>query len=211
MLAYVVSGAVGGWWIRRSAAPLHASWIDEAQVLAEAFEIPGAIAVVESKAVTMPMVCGLWRSVIVMPPGAAEWSDERRRVVVLHELAHIKRRDCLTQMLAQIVCAVYWFNPIVWLAARRLRAERERACDDFVLAAGEKGPDYAAHLLDIAQTVRQGRVPALVGLAMARPSQLEGRLLAILDPAIRRSSTLHTRLASIGFVLLIAVPVDPCG
>jgi len=207
VLAFVIVGAVGTWWIRRYSIPLQAAWVDEAHVLAEAFEINGSIAFVESKAVTMPMVCGVWRPLIVMPHSATEWTDERRRVVVLHELAHVKRRDCLTQALAYLVCAVYWFNPIVWLAARRLRAERERACDDFVLSAGEKGSDYAAHLLDIAQTMRHRRRPALVGLAMARPSQLEGRLLAILDPAIRRSSTLHTRLALLGCVLLVTLPV----
>ena len=206
VLAFVISGLIGTWWIRRSAAPLKATWVDEAHVLAEAFEIGGSIAVVESHAVTMPMVCGVWRPLIVMPQSATEWTEERRRVVVLHELAHIKRRDCLTQVLAHIVCAVYWFNPIVWVAARRLRAERERACDDFVLAAGEKGSDYAAHLLDIARAMRLRRAP-LVGLAMARPSQLEGRLLAILDPAIRRSSTIRTRLALLGLVALITLPV----
>jgi HEAT repeat protein len=207
VLAYVVIGALGAWMLRRSATPVDAPWVDEARVLAEALEVGGTINVVESKKVKMPMVCGLWHSLIVVPPGTGEWSDERRRVVVLHELAHIKRRDCLTQAVAQVVCAVYWFNPLVWLAARRLRVERERACDDFVLAAGEKSADYAAHLLDIAQTVRQERAYAIAGLAMARPSQLEGRLLAILNPAIRRSSALHTRLASLGLVLLVTVLV----
>ena len=207
ILAYLISGAIGAWWIRRSAAVVEGPWVDEAQTLAEAFEIPGPIAVAESASVTMPIVCGVWRPAIVMPADAAQWSDERRRVVVLHELAHIKRRDCLTQSLAQLVCAAYWFNPIVWLAARRMRAERERACDDFVLAAGEKGPDYAAHLLDIAKMAQHRRMSAAVGLAMARPSQLEGRLLAILNPAIRRSSTLYTRVASLAFVLLVTVPI----
>jgi HEAT repeat protein/beta-lactamase regulating signal transducer with metallopeptidase domain len=207
VLAYAFSGAVGAWLLRRSATPVHAPWVDEAQTLAEVFEIAGAIKIVESKAIAMPMVSGVWNPLIVVPPSASDWSDERRRVVVLHELAHIKRRDCLTQVVAQVVCSVYWFNPIVWLAARRLRVERERACDDFVLAAGEKGADYAAHLLDIAQTVRHGRAPAFAGLAMARPSQLEGRLLAILNPAIRRSSALHTRLASLGLVLAVTLPV----
>jgi len=207
ILAYAICGAIGAWWIRRSAAVVEAPWVDEAQTLAEAFEIPGPVVVAESASVTMPIVCGIWRPLIVMPADAAQWSEERRRVVVLHELAHIKRRDCLTQSLAQLVCAAYWFNPIVWLAARRMHAERERACDDFVLAAGEKGPDYAAHLLDIAKTAQHRRIAPLVGLAMARPSQLEGRLLAILDPKIRRSSTLYTRVASLAFVLLIAVPV----
>jgi beta-lactamase regulating signal transducer with metallopeptidase domain len=207
ILAYAISGAVGAWWIRRSAAVIDAPWVDEAQTLAEVFEIPGPVVVAESASVTMPIVCGVWRPSIVVPADAAHWSEERRRVVVLHELAHIKRRDCLTQSMAQLVCAAYWFNPIVWLAARRMRAERERACDDFVLAAGEKGPDYAAHLLDMARTARHRRMSPVVGLAMARPSQLEGRLLAILDPAIRRSTTLYTRVASLAFVLLVAVPV----
>jgi HEAT repeat protein/beta-lactamase regulating signal transducer with metallopeptidase domain len=207
VLAYAFSGAVGAWLLRRSATPVHAPWVDEAQTLGEVFEIAGAITIVESKAIAMPMVCGIWRPVIAVPPSASEWSDERRRVVVLHELAHIKRRDCLMHVVAQIVCAMYWFNPIVWLAARRLRVERERACDDFVLAAGEKSADYAAHLLDIAQAMRQDRVPAIAGLAMARPSQLEGRLLAILNPAIRRSSALHTRLAALGLVLVVTLPV----
>jgi beta-lactamase regulating signal transducer with metallopeptidase domain len=207
VLAYAFVGAVGAWLLRRSATPVHAPWVEEAQTLAEVFEIAGVFKVVESKAVAMPMVCGVWHPLIVVPPTASEWSNERRRVVMLHELAHIKRRDCLTQAVAQIVCAVYWFNPIVWLAARRLRVERERACDDFVLAAGEKGADYAAHLLDIAQTVRHDRAPAMAGLAMARPSQLEGRLLAILNPAIRRSSALHTRLAAMALVLVVTLPV----
>jgi HEAT repeat protein/beta-lactamase regulating signal transducer with metallopeptidase domain len=207
VLAFVISGSIGTWWIRRSAEPLKETWVDEAHVLAEAFEINGSITVVESPVVTMPMVCGVWRPLIVMPQSAKQWTEERRRVVVLHELAHIKRRDCLTQALAHVVCAAYWFNPIVWLAARRLRAERERACDDFVLAAGEKGADYAAHLLDIARAMRHRRIPALVGLAMARPTQLEGRLLAILDPAIRRSATIRARLALLGLVLLITLPV----
>ena len=124
VLAYAFSGAVGAWLLRRAATPIHAAWVEEAQTLAEVFEIPGVVQVVESKVIAMPMVCGTWRPLIVVPPSAHEWSDDRRRVVVLHELAHIKRRDCLTQAIAQVVCAVYWFNPIVWLALRRLRVAR---------------------------------------------------------------------------------------
>ena len=207
VLAYAACGAAGAWWIRRSATRIQAPWVEEALVLAEAFDVGRAIDIVESGLVPMPVVCGLWHPLIVMPRSAKDWSDERRRVVVLHELAHIKRRDCLIQTVAHMVCAAYWFNPMVWVAARQLRVERERACDDFVLAAGEKGPDYAAHLLEMARGSGRNRMPVFACLAMARPSQLEGRLLAILDPGVRRSSALRTRLALVGLALLLTLPV----
>src|SRR6185503_12449308 len=98
------------------------------------------------------------------------------------ELAHVVRHDCLTQLLAAVACAVYWFHPGVWWAARRLRVERELACDDRVLASGTPAPDYAAHLLDLAYALGRTRTPVLA-VSMARPPQLEGRMLAVLDTA----------------------------
>ena len=125
---------------------------DEARELAEAMAIAAPIAVVESAATSMPLVCGVWRPRIVLPARRrASGPTSGATSSSLHELAHIKRRDCLTQAIAQVVCALYWFNPLAWIAARRLRVERERACDDFVLAAGIRGSDYANHLLGIAQ------------------------------------------------------------
>jgi HEAT repeat protein len=99
-------------------------------------------------------------------------------------------------MLAQITCALYWFNPLAWVAARHLRTERERACDDLVLAAGTPGPDYADQLLEIARVMRGGRFPGVfagASLAMAQRSQLEGRLMAILDPTVPRSGVSRFR------------------
>ena len=131
-----------------------------------------------------------------MPADADAWPVERLRIVLLHELAHVKRRDCLTHLLAQAACAVYWFNPLAWMAARQARAERERACDDLVLAAGTRGSDYAEELLQIARVMRSGRFPAVLAgatLAMAHRSQLEGRLMAILDPRIPRRGLTRLR------------------
>ncbi len=79
------------------------------------------------------MTCGAWHPVLLLPDAAENWPLERRRVVLLHELAHIKRLDWLTQTLAYIAGSLHWFNPLVWLAARRMRVEREQACDDLVL------------------------------------------------------------------------------
>ena len=64
-----------------------------------------------------------------------QWTAERRRAVLVHELAHIRRADCRVQRVTQLACAIYWFNPLIWIAARHLRSERERACDDEVLRA----------------------------------------------------------------------------
>ncbi|HEY5914980.1 MAG TPA: M56 family metallopeptidase [Verrucomicrobiae bacterium] len=133
----------------------------------------------------MPVTWGWWRPVVLLPAGADQWLPERRRVVLLHELAHVKRWDCLTQMIARVACAVYWFNPFVWVAARRMCVERERACDDLVLNGGCRASDYAAHLVEIARSFH--RVPQVAAIAMARSSHLQGRIAAIVDASrVRR-------------------------
>ncbi|MFL5393378.1 MAG: M56 family metallopeptidase [Myxococcales bacterium] len=129
----------------------------------------------------MPFTYGIARPVIVLPESADAWPTDRRRSVLLHELAHIRRRDLVTNAVVQLACAVYWFHPLVRLAARRVRIEAERSCDALVVAAGTRPSDYAGDLLEIARTMRSSATSA-VALAMARRSDFEGRLLAILAP-----------------------------
>jgi hypothetical protein len=107
----------------------------------------------------------------------------------------VKRRDCLTHLVAQVVCAAYWFNPLAWMAARRLRTERERACDDLVLGSGARPSRYAGDLLDLVQTLNGPTAPAAAALAMARRTEIEGRLLSILDAAVRRGPLSPRRIA----------------
>ena len=115
------------------------------------------------------------------------WSLDRRRAVLLHELAHVRRHDLVGHTLGRLACAVYWFHPLVWTAAKQLRSESERACDDLALSCGARATDYAEHLLDIVTSVRRDATPS-VALAMARRKEFEGRMLAILDPELRHGS-----------------------
>ena len=192
---------------RRTEVATAAPWLALAQALAADLGIR-RVEFRRGGASTMPMTWGVMRPVVLMPADADTWPEERLRIVLLHELAHVKRADCLTHLLAQTACAAYWINPLTWIAARRARAERERACDDLVLACGTPGPDYAAQLLEIARVMRAGRLStfaASASLAMAHRSQLEGRLMAILDPSVARSSMSRLRAVAAGTAALLIV------
>jgi hypothetical protein len=153
-----------------------------------------------SEHIEMPFACSIRRPVIVLPASAANWSAERRAVVLLHELAHIRRRDLMGHAIGRFACAMYWFHPMVWNAAKQLRAESERACDDLVLNAGARPSDYAHHLLDIVTNVRRSGAPA-TAVPMANKREFEGRMLAILDPTAARSAPRRIQRPLLGVAL----------
>lgn len=199
--------AAVAWMSRRTPAVNGGPWLAQAEALAGELGLTH-VRFLRGGASTMPMAWGIFRAAVLMPADADTWPAHRLRVVLLHELAHVKRRDCLTHLVAQIACAAYWFNPLAWMAARRLRMERERACDDLVLEAGMRGSDYADQLLDIARVMRAGRFPAVIGgasLAMAQRSQLEGRLMAILDPSVPRRGLTRARTLAAGAVFAVMI------
>ena len=204
-----VVGAVGLFLVSRRAKPvLSQDWLDLAEEIGDRLWITREVSLLRSHVTTMPVTWGGRRPVVLLPSDADTWSDERRRYVLTHEFAHIRRWDCTTQGLAQLACAIYWFNPMVWVAARRLRVERERACDDQVLMAGGKASTYAEHLLDIARSLKATLASPLGAVAMARPSQLEGRVLAILDPDRRRKTFSRAQTASImGVTFALVLPI----
>jgi beta-lactamase regulating signal transducer with metallopeptidase domain len=135
----------------------------------------------------VPMTWGLWRPTILLPAYLLDWPQERLRTILLHEMAHIRRCDWPVQVLAQITLALYWFHPLLWWAASRLREESEWACDDRVLLAGVAPTSYAATLLEIIQTMKPSYSFRAATLCIARPP-FEARLRAILAPHPR-----HTR------------------
>ena len=157
---------------------------------------------------TIPLVWGVIRPHLLLPAEAREWSGEQLRSVLLHELAHLRRRDPLVQWLTQIACALHWWNPLVWFAAWRVHVERERACDDLVLTSGVRPSAYAEHLLHVATKLAPPRWTQSCGLAMAQKSSLEGRLLAVLNEK-RNRRRVTTTLSVVALVLGtgIAVPI----
>jgi HEAT repeat protein/beta-lactamase regulating signal transducer with metallopeptidase domain len=196
------------WLVRR--ADEHAPWLPIAKRLAAESGASANTRLLSSERLDMPMACGLLRPAIVVPATADAWPAERLRIVLLHELAHVRRRDCLTQAAADFACAVYWPNPLTWVAARHLRREREHACDDAVLSSGTEGADYADHLLAIARAAGPPRGPLVFsgGLAMAHRSELEGRLMAILDANLpRRSVTARALMLTATVACLAAAPL----
>ncbi|MGI4791906.1 MAG: M56 family metallopeptidase [Janthinobacterium lividum] len=131
--------------------------------------------------VCVPMTWGWRHPVVLLPTESTDWPQDRLQSVLLHEMAHIKRRDWVSHRLADLVCALYWFHPLVWLTARRLRTEGELACDDLVLTSGIAASDYARHLLEIAGTLSRVPNQSQAAIAMAQTSKVEGRILMILD------------------------------
>jgi TonB family protein len=161
----------------------------------------------ESAGVDFPITFGLLRPTILFPHGAADWPPERLRLVLAHELAHVRRFDCLTQLFAEAVSAIYWFNPLVWLAASQFRKERERACDDAVLNQGTKSSDYAEHLLGVVKSAHIKGAPIAMAISI-NSHNLQERLKAVLKPHVNRRAATPRLAAAIAVIALcIVVPI----
>ena len=185
-LASMLAACAAMWRVRRSTRHFPDQGL--CAELSDTLGIRRAVGVRETESGSMPMTFGMLRSTVFMPSSARDWSEERRRIVLLHELAHVRRGDVITHLLARTAAAVYWWNPLAWIALRELLKERERAADDVVLNLGTRASEYASHLLEVARTMNPCRATRSVAIAMARPAQLEIRLAAILDPSINRKT-----------------------
>lgn len=166
--------------------------------------VKAGVRMLESSEVRSPMTFGLWRPVIVLPETARGWSAERRRVVLLHELVHVRRADWLFRMMALAACSLHWFNPLTWVAARHLAEEQESACDEAVVALGTRPSRYAGHLVEIARGLTARGAPMPV-LDMARPSRMETRVMNILSSPIHRSRRSLSVLVLLALVVLVPV------
>ncbi len=160
-----------------------------------------------SDAIGTPMTWGAIRPVILVPAYVEDWPAEQRDVVVRHERAHIERRDWLWQTFAQVMTAVFWFHPLVWLAAAQMRLEAEHAADDATLAAGVHAPDYADRLMAVARQL-SGHSPD-AAVAMVRQPALTSRITAILDAGrIRTVTSVGARIGVLLAAVALLVPLS---
>ena len=149
-----------------------------------------------------PLTYGVFHPKILLPTDAESWPADLHKTVLAHERTHVARRDALTGFLAEFVCALYWPNPLVWLAKARLVREREQACDDAVLTGGVSPAVYAKALV----TVASGPVPTMT-IGMADAKSVEERIRAIMNPLKRRRTSPRSSLLASVLILLVALPI----
>jgi TonB family protein len=174
--------------------------------ICRAYGLRRRVSLLQTAHPTLLVTWGVLRPKVMVPFSAEGWPDDRLRVVMSHELAHVRRGDWLWQMAAELARAVFWFNPLLWIACRRIRQESERACDDEVLRLGVKGHDYAAHLVELATAFNARRRLWRVGIpapAIAGPSHFERRITAMLNGGLNRNPLTRVARALIVLSLLV--------
>jgi TonB family protein len=189
------------WLAARAERVTAGAWADIAVDIARAYGLRRRPVLLQSDHPTLLVTWGVARPKVLLPAEATHWPDDRIRIVLAHELAHIRRGDWTVQMAAELLRSGYWFNPLVWLACRRLRLESEQACDDAVLNLGVEGSTYASELVDLARAFRSERSPFVPAAAIARRSSLERRVSAMLNVGLNRDPI--TRSASLAAVIVL--------
>lgn len=192
----------------RSERVVGGKWVELTEGISRAYNLRRPVRVLKSDHPTLLVAWGLARPKVLLPAEAGDWPEDRIHVVLRHELAHIQRGDWVVQIAAETLRSVFWFNPLLWIACRRLRRESEHACDDAVLNAGVNGPEYAAHLVDLARAFNEHRRTWLPAPAMARPSSLQRRISAMLNSELNHHPiTRSARLAIASAVVAITLPM----
>jgi TonB family protein len=201
--------AGGSWYVRRLASRSQGeageTWMRTLEEVRASYGISRPVRMAVTNSQGLLATFGVVRPTVIVPRDATQWSVDRVRTVLLHELAHVRRGDWLVQVFAESVRAIFWFNPLFWMACSRLRRESECACDDEVLTAGMKPDRYAEHLVEIARGNRDAKMPWAAVVPMARQSTLEGRVTAMLNPVLDRRAPSRTAVIAASVLVFSAV------
>lgn len=210
MVLQMVVGMAGVWYVARNAEELtHDAALRELDYAQDHLALKHNVRLLRSSRISVPVIWGIFKPVLLLPADVVTWPAERLRVVLLHELAHLKRLDGISLIVTRTAVSFFWFHPLAWSLERAGRTECERACDDLVLVTGTKPSEYADHLLAIAKNMPTFDPFRSVTLAMSRKSQLEGRLLSILQPHVaRRIFTARGVAMACAVALLVIIPVS---
>jgi TonB family protein len=174
-------------WLARRAHPIDAGpWRTTCDELAARGGLRRRVKLLQSDRPALLVTWGARTPRILLPVGAAGWTPDRIRIVLAHELAHAGRGDWAVQTIAELLRAIYWFNPLFWLASRHLRRESELACDDAVIEAGVEPPEYASQLVAIARELSAERHAWVPAAAIVGPSHFERRITAMLTAQLNR-------------------------
>lgn len=184
--------------LRRSGIPwAHGNVV--ARQLAVDLQLRSRVDVLLHEGAAGPMTCGIVHATIVLPIDAEVWSTDTLERAFVHELEHVRRRDWASHCLARMICAGYWFHPLVWMAHRRLMLEAERACDDAVVLRAAEAADYAQQLVDFAARLSTARQQPLLGMASRR--DLATRIRALLD---RKQARGRAGAIAVGLAALVS-------
>jgi beta-lactamase regulating signal transducer with metallopeptidase domain len=206
----LIAGSIGTRLLIHHATPVkNHSLHDLLTTHAKKLSIKRKIRLLQTPRALVPLTCGFFRPSILLPKGAGDWPEKRKEIVLLHELAHIKRGDFLLSFLTRMASILYWFNPLIWIAIKRLAIEREHASDDCVLAAGTKASEYASHLLEIAKKASSQTWFSPAGITIAKKSNLEARIMSILNKSrpigqMKLSTILLTGFLALSLIIPLA-------
>jgi TonB family protein len=207
-LAILLSGAIWLSWLGAKAIDAGDRWRAEEELLRVRMGLLRPVRILVTTHPALLVTWGAIAPVILLPADAQSWSPDRIRLVLAHECAHLVRRDWVIQLGGELARAINWFNPLFWIACARLRRESEYACDDIVLDHGIGGTSYATHLIDLARTFSVHGRTSLPAPSIARPSTLERRVRAMLNPHVNRRPVSIMRRAALAAVLLaLALPI----
>ena len=205
LLALWIVGSVvvlGVWvarWLRLLAAVSGTRTLELAHIVGRSIEV-------RETATVGPGVVGFFKPVLVVPKGIVEHvAPQHLRPVLQHEVCHLARQDNLTALIHMIVEVVFWFHPLVWLIGARLIVERERACDESVVAAGTAPEAYAEGIIEVCRFHVDAALPCAAGIGS---SKLKARIEDIVaNRRLRRLSRAGFAVLATSVAVAVALPV----